>query len=98
MTAAIVKLNALTDSVWPGTQDHHLLLRGCARFVVVFIGGVKIRRERLELRATGVDPLENRSDIRFDPCVANFVLCRSENCRQPLIGEAHPLRLSQFRW
>ena len=53
--AAVIKLNALPDSVWATAEDHHLLaVRRINLVIAAIIGGIIIRRIRLELRRAGV--------------------------------------------
>ena len=69
LAAAIIELNALTDTVGSAAEDDHLGSSGDARFIFsdalsiykvrLFVGAVVVRRGGFELCGAGVDKLEN---------------------------------------
>src|SRR5580700_9817480 len=99
MTAAVVKLNSLPDAIGAAAQNDDFLFLGWRGFVLIFIGRVQIRRVALELRGACVDALVNRHNAVLPAQMANLLLCpftvEPPHPRQPTIGEAHTLGLSQ---
>ena len=57
VAAAVVELDALADAVRAAAEDDDLLPRRRVRFALLLVGAVQVRRERLEFRGAGVDPL-----------------------------------------
>src|ERR1041385_404753 len=62
MTAAVVEFDPLPDAVRTAAENDHLLLRRRVRFADLFKRSVHIRREGLELRGAGINPLVSRHD------------------------------------
>ena len=60
MHTAIVEFNPLPDTVGPATQNHDLALVGFRDFVLIPVGGIKIRGIGLKLRGAGVNEPEGR--------------------------------------
>ena len=61
MTAAIIKLDALSNTIRPAAQNHDLGPCFRSGFIFVFISGVEIRLKGFKFRRTGVDALEHWS-------------------------------------
>ncbi len=60
--AAVVELDPLPDPVGPRAEDDDPGAFGRADLVLLLVGRVVVRRERLELGGAGVDRLERRPD------------------------------------
>ena len=63
MDRRIVKLDSLPDSDRTRAQHEDRFLAGFDRFIFKAIGGVEIRRRRLELSCTGIHHLVNRHNL-----------------------------------
>ncbi len=95
MDAAIVELDTLADPIRPAAEDHDFLALGAFGFVLAFVGGIKIGRERLELRAAGVDRIKHRFDAFFFARLAHGRFARSGERGDAGVGEAHLLPAAQ---
>ena len=62
MHGAVIKFNPLTNPDRPGTKYNNLLFIRKLHLVLVVVGGIVIRRNRLELARAGVYLLERRPD------------------------------------
>ena len=67
VNAAIVKFNALTDSVRSAAEDDHLLAVRAHRLVFALVGGVVIGGLSRKFRSAGVDSLIDRPNAQFLP-------------------------------
>src|SRR5581483_1475497 len=63
MAAAVIEFDALSDAVWPASQDEHLLSVGRRRLILFFIRRVQVRRVTFELRGAGIHKLINWADV-----------------------------------
>ena len=89
--AAVVELDALPDAVGPRPEDDHAGAVGGADLVLLLVGGVVVRRERLELGGAGVDRLEGRPHTVREPGRPHVRRRRAAQVGQLGVGEAEPL-------
>ena len=86
--AAIVELDALADAVGPRPEDGDLRTIRRADLVVVLVGGVVIRRLRVELGGAGVNGLERCCDAGREPRRADLRLRDLPEISELGVGEA----------
>ncbi len=65
VAAAVVKLNALADSVRPAAENQDFLFIRGRGFVFFFVGGVEIRRVAFKFRGAGVNEFVHRTNAQF---------------------------------
>src|SRR5262249_18329030 len=95
VAAAVIEFYSLPYAIRTRTEDHDLLSVCCVGFILVFVGRVQIRRERLELGPASVDTFEHRIDAASVAVLAHFLLGGRQNGRQALIGKTCTLRVSK---
>src|SRR4051794_1604519 len=101
MTTAIIKLNSLPDTIRPAAQDNYLFAICRRGFVFLFIRGVEVGREALELSGTGIDALINwlqtgTFTLLADCPSRHFLTLPREHTRKSLVAVTHPLRLTKI--
>ena len=94
LTATVVELDALADSVRSAAQDQHPALAGVANLVILAVGRVEVRRVRLELGGAGVDPVVDRGDPLAPALIADRQRVGTQRDSDLGIAEAHDFRLS----
>ncbi len=62
VAAAVVELDALSDTIGAAAENHDLRARLHVGLVFFFVRRIHVRREGLELRRASIDALENRCD------------------------------------
>ena len=101
MTAAVVKLDPLTDPVWTATQNNHFLAVAWAGFAFHvahrrrFVGRIHVGGLRLELGGAGVDAFEHGLDAKVLAGTAHVGLGPAGQDCQAGIGEAQHLQGAQ---
>ncbi len=96
MHTAVVKLDALTDTVRTAAQHHNLvtiLVR--VGFALLFICGVHIGGIGRELCGAGIDALVDRMQVELVTQLADFALRHARQSRQTRVGKAFALQLTQ---
>ena len=88
MYAAIVKLDALANAVWPAAQHHDFFAIRRIGFALFLIGRVLISRVGGEFGGAGVDPLVHRMQLQLPTAPAHFVLVGAEQLGQATIRKA----------
>ena len=101
VTAAIVELDALTDTVGAAAKDDDLVLVAGARLALDLIqhggliGRVHVGRLRLELGGAGVDTFEHRSNAKVVTRAAHLILVAARQFRQTRVAKAQHFQLTQ---
>ena len=85
MDAAVIKFNALTDSVGAATQDHDLFVLGRFCFALIFIGGIHVGRIGRKLCSASVHAFVNGTNIHGVSLCANFVFSGFEQFGQATV-------------
>ena len=81
MHAAVVKLNALPDTVRSAAEHHDFFLISGLRFALFAVGGVHICGVSRKLRRAGIHPLENWANIGSVSLGSDSRLCCFEQLR-----------------
>ncbi|MNU91376.1 hypothetical protein D3C71_812600 [compost metagenome] len=95
MHAAVVELDALTDTVRAATDDHDLVAIGRGRFALLVIAGVHVSGVGGELGGAGIDPLVDREDVVAGTGLAHLALGHAEDLGETCVGEALALQGAQ---
>ena len=90
--AAVIELDALTNTVRSRPEDHDLLAVRRAYFAVVFPGRVVIRRLCIELGTTSVDRFESGKHPGGYPSSGDLIERHVPQVGELRVGEAHLLR------
>ena len=85
--AAVIKLDALADAVWPTTQDHDFFTPTGSSLVLCFVGGVIVRRVGFKFSGTGVHQFVYRRNPQLQPALAHIVFCSASELCQLHIGK-----------
>ncbi len=95
VATAVVELDALADAVGPAAQDHDLPAVGGLRLALRLVGGVHVRRVRLELAGACIDTFVDGHDSSRDSTRADVRLARAPpyDLRDTRIRKPHPFRL-----
>ena len=93
--AAVIELDSLTDAVRTAAEDDDLLVRRRLGLVLLFERAVQVRRERLELRGTGIDALVGRRQPVLQPSLADDVLADAVHRRDVRVAEPAALQRPQ---
>ena len=88
MHAAVVELDALTDTVRPATQHHDLLAAGGIGLALFLIGGVHVGGVGGELGGAGIHPLVHREHVQLVTLGTQILLAHAQQLGQAGIGEA----------
>src|SRR4030095_7532660 len=91
VTAAVIELDALADTIRPAAEDDDLLLVGRVSLAGVFEAAVEIRRERLELRRAGIDALVGGLEPQLLPFLADRSLVDAQDAGELAIAKARAL-------
>src|SRR5271155_129131 len=84
MAATVIELNSLPDAVRSAAEDDDLLLGSGWSFVLIFVGGVHVRRVALELGGACIHKFINGTDAalfapRRDSSGSSFARCGGWN-------------------
>ncbi len=100
MAAAVVKLNALPDTIRPRTENNDLRLVRRRRFILFVVGRVEIRRHRLKLCRARIYQLEDRPDAlrlaQLAHALHAVVAFQFPLRRNALVAQPKPLQPSQI--
>ena len=88
MNTAVVKFNALADSVGSAAQDNNFFRIRYPCFAFCFIGGIVIRRGCRKFCGTGVHQLVNRDNAKVFSCLLNLFFRQMGEVCQLFIREA----------
>ena len=91
MHAAIVKLDALSDTIRPAAQHHDFFVAGGCGFALLLVSGIHIGGIGGELGGAGVDTLEHRTNTQSMATRTHIVSIDTQQFRQTRIREAAPL-------
>ena len=96
MTAAIVELDSLSDSVWTASQNDNLLLRRGRRLIFFFVSRVEVGRVAFKLRGAGVYKFEHRLQTILGAQMSNLLssplaVAHLPQICKPRIRDAHAL-------
>ena len=97
MDTAVVKLDALADTVGSATEHHDFFLIGRLRFALVTVGGIHVGGVGRKLRRAGVHPLEDWADIGRVSLGANCSLSCFEQLGQTAVRKAFALEGAQLK-
>src|SRR5690606_38791409 len=80
MATAVVEFDPLADPVGPAAEDHDTLAarRLLRNFILLFIGGVVVRRVRFEFRRAGIDALVDRANAMLQATLADLHFADAE--------------------
>ena len=101
VAAAIVELDPLADPVRAAAEDDDLFRIRRPRLTLHvahrgdLIGGIHIGRLGLELRAAGVDALEDGGDAKAAAGAADLILIPAGQVGEPRVRKAHHLEAAQ---
>ncbi len=93
--AAVVELDALTDTVRAATDDHDLVAVGGVGLALLVIAGVHVGGVGGELGGAGIDPLVDREDVVAGAQFTHFTFGHTEDLGQTRVGEALALEAAQ---
>jgi len=96
MNTAIVELNALPDPIGSAAQNHHLAALVGFRLVLTFVGGIQVRRERLELGTAGIDGLVYRRHFKCVAGLRDLRFLGAAQIRDPAVGKSERLEFSEI--
>ncbi len=94
--AAVVKLDALTDTVWTAAQHHDFIaVDGRICFTLIFISGVHVGGVGGKFCCAGIHALVDRMQIVLVTQFANFRFANAGQFRQTRIGETFTFQHAQ---
>ena len=97
MHAAIVKLDALTNTVRATAQHHDFFLVSRVRLALFLIGRVHVGRVGRKFAGAGIDPLVNRAQIHRMTCFAHDLVGGLEQRSQTTVSKTFFLQSQQRR-
>src|SRR5690606_1717603 len=92
MHTAVVKLDALTDTVGSTANNKDFFLVAGVGFTLLFISGVHISRGGRELRSTGIDALVDRTNLKLLTMLAHSFFRAAQQQGEALVREAFALQ------
>ena len=94
--AAVVKFDALTDTVRTTAKNHDLSAVGRHGFAFVLIGRIHVSRAGFEFGRARIDALVDRMYVEFMATMANVGFLDAEHICQALVREAFLLQEEHF--
>ena len=95
MHTAIIKLDALADTIRATAENHDFFTVGRQRLAFFVIGRIHVRCRGRKFCSTSVNALENRPYVRLDSLLTNGLLVLPHQLRDSRITKALALQLSK---